>query len=152
MHHMWPLQVLQRSQEGRRLALMYEGDSFFTLTVLERAGLVLWSLAMVAGSLWLMRIAVRRAHWAVRLAGAAVAFWAFVWLSPQLYYAYYLMIFDGLPLQIVVRWPPGPGALIELLGFQTRATLSEHSKGVLGWIMVAVALWPPQAVKSDVSE
>ena len=65
----------------------------------------------------------------------------FVWLSPQVYYVYYLMIFDGLPWQIVVRTPPGPGALVRLLAFQDKASLSAHGQAALGWAMLAAALW-----------
>ncbi|MEO1249264.1 MAG: hypothetical protein AAFW76_05430 [Pseudomonadota bacterium] len=87
---------------------MYEGDSFFTLSMGGRVGLLLISFALAAA---ILALAWRLTHerplpW--RLAIAAVLFYLSVWLSPQIYYLYYLLIFDGLPWQIVVKRPPGP--------------------------------------------
>ncbi|WP_298428853.1 hypothetical protein [uncultured Jannaschia sp.] len=115
----------------------YEGDSFFTLTTSERAGLVLVALA-----LWAAAIAVARrlpGPRGLRIAGALVLAWAVLWLSPQLFYLYYLAIFDGLPWQIVIGTPPTPLDLGRLLTFTGRETLAAHSQGVLLWSLVLVA-------------
>ena len=112
----------------------YAGDSFHTLGRAEQAGLVALSLALAAGM----------AALAWRLAGpirAVVLFWLFVWLSPQVFYLYYQMIFDGLPWQIVVRGVPGPGRILRLLTFTVSGTLSDHGAGLLGWGLVGLALW-----------
>ncbi len=73
---------------------------------------------------------------------ALVLFWLFVWLSPQIYYWYYRLIFDGLPVQSVIGTPPTPFDLIRLIGFSDRHDLSHHGQGVLGWAMALTALWP----------
>ncbi len=78
----------------------------------------------------------------VRCLLALVLFWLFVWLSPQIYYWYYLLIFDGLPVQSVIGTPPTPFDLIRLIGFSDRHDLSHHGQGVLGWALVLTALWP----------
>lgn len=118
---------------------MYPDDSFFTLSVGGQIGLAALSASLTVFTLFLFwRIAGGRPV-AVRLGLALVFFFLFVWLSPQVYYLYYLILFDGLPFQSVLKAPPGPGALLDLLTFQDRATLSAHSKGALGWILILIA-------------
>lgn len=83
---------------------------------------------------------LRRPVWQ-RLLAALALFWLFVWLSPQIYYGYYLLIFDGLPIQSVIKLPPGPGHMVRLLTFTEEASLSRHGQGLLGWLLIASALW-----------
>lgn len=111
----------------------YVGDSFHTLSRGEQLGLV--GLSVFLGG-WMIAL-VCRLTGPVR---AMVLFWAFVWLSPQVYYTYYLTIFDGLPWQIVIRDPPGPTTILHLLTFRGE-TLSDHGKGLLGWGLIGLALW-----------
>ena len=73
-----------------------------------------------------------------RLGAAYLGFWLFVWLSPQVYYQYYRLIFDGLPVQWVVGRPE-LGEAMRLLTFTGPANLSAHGQGVLGWAMLCVA-------------
>ena len=127
----------------------YEGDSFFTLSIAAR-----WGLAGL--SILLSGLILALSHWlgrgrsvAVRLGVAGVLFFAFVWLSPQVYYAYYRMIIDGLPAQLVVKGPPGPLDLLRQLGFVAAATLSDHGKGVLGWVLFAMAAMGPGRRRAD---
>lgn len=119
---------------GAQMDLSYTGDSFFTLTMGERVGLILVTLllsaAMLAVGRWL-----RGVIWAVAL------IWAFIWLSPQAYYLYYQWIFEGLPWQIVVKTPPSPLDLLRFLTFQAGDTLSAHGQGLLGWLLIGSALW-----------
>ncbi|MCK0168793.1 hypothetical protein MWU52_14635 [Jannaschia sp. S6380] len=110
----------------------YADDSFFTLTASGQVGLAVLSLGLAC----LMGLAALRLH---RVLWALALFGAFVWLSPQVYYLYYVAIIDGLPWQIVVGRPPGPGTLLRLLTFTGDANLSDHGKGVLGWAMIALA-------------
>lgn len=120
---------------------MYDGDSFFTLGIGGQVGLVL--LTVVLSVLIIMlthRVAVmiRWKVWAV--VSALTLFWLFVWLSPQVYYFYYLLIIPGLPFQAVVGLPPPAGeTLVDLILFRGDATLSSHGKGALFWIMAATA-------------
>lgn len=120
---------------------MYDGDSFLTLSGLGRVGLVLVSLTLAAMMAWLVIRVGRGRPLVVRLCVAFTAFWAFVWLSPQVYYFYYLTLFEGLPLQNVIQSPPSPIEMLSLLTFTEMFNLSNHSKGVLGWVLIALGYW-----------
>ncbi len=76
----------------------------------------------------------------VRITVAIVSFTLFVWLSPQIYYAYYRMIIPDLPSQWVIGRSPEAGAVVTLLSFTGPATLSAHARGVLGWCLLATVL------------
>ncbi|EFL88908.1 conserved hypothetical protein [Ahrensia sp. R2A130] len=70
---------------------------------------------------------------------AVIAFALFDWLTPQIYYFYYMVLIDNLPLQIVTQMPPSPLKLLHLLTFSERSNLSFHSRGLLGWTLIAGA-------------
>jgi len=120
---------------------MYRDDSFFTLGLLEAAGLVVVTVLMVLGMLALARRVCRGKLWR-RLLWAAGLFWVFLWLSPQVYYAYYQLVFSGLPVQIVIGWPPGAETVLRRLAFAGPATLAAHGQGVLGWALAVLAVRP----------
>ncbi|UWR22418.1 hypothetical protein [Sulfitobacter sp. S190] len=118
---------------------MYDGDSFYTLSLFGRLGLVALSavlmLLITTAAVFLMR--GRRG--ALRLAIAAALFSGFVWLSPQVYYEYYRLILNGLPRQSVIGPPPPLDTLVGLISFTGPATLSAHALGVLFWGLVWLA-------------
>jgi len=118
---------------------MYRDDSFFTLGLLEAAGLLVVTVLLVLGMLALAR-RLRRGGLGRRLVAAAGLFWVFLWLSPQVYYVYYQLIFEGLPVQIVIGWPPGAETVLRRLVFAGPATLAAHGQGVLGWVLVVGAV------------
>nr|WHW29432.1 hypothetical protein [uncultured bacterium] len=123
---------------------MYEEDSFFTLTVPGQVGLAVLSVVMSFIALW---ICWRLSHRIGLLPRALIAlglFYAFVWLAPQVYYTYYVFLLDGLPWQVVVRQPPSPLHLLNLLLFREQHNLSFHSQGVLGWLLIIVAALSPK--------
>lgn len=116
---------------------MYQQDSFFDLSAWERVGLVALSAALALMVLFAARRALRDQSGWLRVAGALVLFWAFVWVSPQVYYTYYRMIIPSLPLQWVI-WPPAsPIDAAKMLVFSGPQNLSAHSQGVLGWALIA---------------
>lgn len=120
---------------------VYDGDSFFTLSLAGQAGLIVLSTFLSACAIWAgWRISQDRRIF-TRILIALAALYLFAWLSPQIYYGYYLIIFDGLPLQIVVQSPPPPGEVARLLSFQANSTLSDHSKGALGWLLILACLF-----------
>lgn len=127
---------------------MYEGDSLFTLTVPGQIGLLLLSISLTVGVLALTWLLTKRRAIGWRLGIAAILFYLFIWISPQIYYQYYLLIIDGLPWQIVVKSPPGPAHLAELLSFTFRPNLSAHSKGALGWALLALAIFRPRLAQA----
>ncbi|MDH3667381.1 MAG: hypothetical protein OEN23_10680 [Paracoccaceae bacterium] len=114
---------------------MYAEDSFYTLDWLRGAGLLVVTGVLVWLT-WKAAKRVCRGGLARRLVWALGLFWAFLWLSPQIYYAYYWLIFPDLPVQWVIRWPPGPAWVGRLLAFQGPATLSAHGQGALGWALI----------------
>lgn len=127
---------------------IYAEDTFFNLTMTGRIGLAALSLVFAlvvlmaaARAFALVRFDNRTLRIGARLAMALALFWAFEWLSPQIYYLYYLTIFDGLPWQIVVQAPPGVDELARLLGFADKAALSHHARGLLAWALIALALF-----------
>jgi len=120
---------------------VYDGDSFFTLNLAGQAGLIVLSAFLSACAIWAAwRIGQDRSIF-TRILIALAAFYLFTWLSPQIYYGYYLIIFDGLPLQIVIQSPPSPDEVARLLSFQAKASLSDHSKGALGWLLILACLF-----------
>ena len=125
---------------------MYAEDSFHTLSGIGQIGLVAVSVLLSIAVLWLLWWLARGKPLLVRMALALLMFFAFVWLSPQVYYTYYLTLFDGLPRQVVVKSPPDPSSLLALLSFTGSDTLSAHSQGVLGWLMLVLAALRRQAV------
>ncbi len=128
---------------------MYAEDTFFQLSIPARTGLTILSavLALLTVSLGslayrrLMRLP-KRLRLIARLAAALALLWSFVWLTPQLYYTYYQAVIPRLPVQIVIQSPPGPARLAEILTLTGPRTLSEHSKALLGWMLIALALYP----------
>lgn len=121
---------------------MYEGDSFYTLGMWGQIGLVALSLVFALAALGLTWVMVQRRPLVIRVPVWAFLVILFVWASPQGYYFYYRLIFDGLPAQSVLGPLPPPQQIIELLTFRFAPTLSAHSIGVLGWLMFVVAVWP----------
>ncbi|MEM9144557.1 MAG: hypothetical protein AAGC57_00055 [Pseudomonadota bacterium] len=133
---------------------MYDGDSFFTLSAAAQAGLMVLSGGL--STLLLVGLRFGIGLWAARPGLAALigvlAWWAFLWLSPQVYYLYYQAVIPDLPWQVVVGWPPGPIEVLQLLVFAERPSLSAHARGALGWACLAIAVWsafrPPKSRRS----
>lgn len=121
---------------------MYDGDSFFTLSLWGRAGLV--TLSILLACLWLrVTYELHRLPRAFAAICALALFWTFAWLSPQVYYAYYRLLFDGLPQQWVAQFPE-ISTTFRTLTFSGRATLSAHTLGLLGWAMLGLAILSPR--------
>lgn len=116
---------------------MYAGDSFWTLNGAGQAGLALLSVLL---ALVMLRLALlgQGPVWR-RVARALLLWWLFLWLSPQVYYAFYWSVIPDLPVQLVVGRPPGPAELGKLLAFLD-TSIADHCRGALGWGMVLVAV------------
>ena len=126
---------------------MYRQDSFFTLSAGGQVGLAALSAVLALLTVYAAAFLFRKLQFdngLIRLlsclAGAFFLLWSFVWLSPQVYYFYYQMIFSGLPWQVVIKEPPGPGSIADLLLFRGDETLSDHSKGLFGWTLILYAI------------
>ncbi len=119
---------------------MYAGDTFFHLSPVGQIGLGLLSVFLASiYILGFIKISTRFAM-IVKVPLAIVLLWFFIWLSPQIYYLYYRMIFDTLPLQWVIQTPPSILSLLEIIFFFGDSTLSAHSKGILFWLMIGACI------------
>ncbi len=133
----------------------YEGDSFYTLEFLERAGLI--TLTVVLSGL-LLFLGTCKSHFLynlkstipyqklsiplIDLLGAFGLLYVFIWLSPQAYYSYYLLIFNDLPLQIVINDELSLAEIGNLLLLEDQQTLSQQGQGLLGRaLFLQVALY-----------
>ncbi|MEO0547066.1 MAG: hypothetical protein AAF035_08965 [Pseudomonadota bacterium] len=128
---------------------LYDQDSFFTLSVAGRVGLVLLSATMAGLTLWLAWRWSRRKHILLRGLIGFGLFAAFEWLSPQVYYTYYLLLFETLETQWVIGPPPGLGTLFGLLTFTDNANLSFHSRGLLGWAVILLSLVNTESMRAS---
>ena len=126
---------------------MYAQDSFFTLSVLGQIGLAVLSLCLAVGVLW--AVVAFPGGRARRAVFAAILFWLFVWLSPQIFYSYYRMIIPGLPVQSVIQYPPTPSHTLRLISFGGDTSLSAHSQGLLFWFAVFAALRKKKHLRRD---
>jgi len=117
---------------------IYAQDSFFDLSPWGRVGLVCISIVLFLLVLWITAKILGNKTFLLRIAGSLTVFWLFVWLSPQVYYMYYMTIFDDLPLQWVI-WPiESPLVALEYLFFMGPQNLSAHSQGLLGWSLILI--------------
>ena len=121
---------------------MYANDSFFDLTPLGQIGLAALSFTLFGLTLGLAWFAMRRRGLPVRILLAVVFFVGFLWLAPQIYYTYYIALIEDLPWQIVIKYPPGPATLFDLLRFGARPSMADHSRGLLGWVLLIMAVLP----------
>ena len=118
--------------------MLYSQDSFFDLTPLGQA----W-LAAVSGGLFLITVFAawkllhNRPVW-MRPVGSLLLFYLFVWVSPQVYYQYFHLLFEFLPDQWVIFPPPSPVRAFEYLTFAGPQSLSGHGQGILGWTLLTV--------------
>jgi hypothetical protein len=113
---------------------VYSEDSFFTLSQWGQLGLLILSGFLCATLLWgfyKVRLPVL-----IHMSVSVLVLWTFVWVSPQIYYSYYLLLIEGLPLQLVIRVPPTPLDILGLYTFGGTANLSTHSQGALGWCLL----------------
>ncbi len=132
-------------QEMPPTVIMYADDTFYTLAYPEQLGLALLSTGLAGGVLlvaWQLMVPHGRL---IRMAIAVSLFYLFVWLSPQAYYTYYLMVLDGLAWQIVVKPARSPQAVVEIVTFQGPSTLAAPSKGLLALTLMLIALGAPRS-------
>ena len=127
---------------------MYDSDSFFSLTMAARIGLVFLSFGLAALTAAAFIKITCRLAWPLRLLLAPVFLWIFVWLSPQVFYLYYMALFDHLPLHNVVQSPPRPSQIMHLLSFAGKASLSQHAAGLFGWGLIVLAFLGERAALS----
>jgi len=127
---------------------LYEKDTFFHLSLTGRIGLVILSATMAGVIIFTFVRFTKNFAIPVRLGLTVVTLWLFIWLSPQIYYLYYIQIISGLPMQNVIQWPPSLVEILQTIFFGHKSNLSNHAKGVLFWAMVFFALSPKRETKT----
>lgn len=120
---------------------MYEADTFFNLSILARVGLAALSITLFGLTLAAFYLVAKRMSLASRLVTAMVFLWVFIWLSPQIYYIYYMLLFDGLQLQNVIHPPPNAQEIFAIMTFSDKVIISAHAKAILGWAMILLSFW-----------
>lgn len=85
--------------------------------------------------------ALRRSAPPLRLLGALAVGYAYLWLSPQAFYALYRVLLDGLPAQWVADLP-SIGRWLRTLTFSEEVSLSRLAQGALLWGLVLASLSP----------
>jgi len=119
---------------------MYENDTFYHLSLLDRAGLVFLSVILFSIIAYLSIKLTSNLKLPAKIISALFIFWLFVWVSPQIYYFYYLLIFENLPLQVVIQAPPDPFEIFQIISFTGKPDLSAHSKGIFFWLIMLLML------------
>lgn len=119
---------------------MYTDDTFFTLSPFGQVGLAVLSLVLATTTTWFAWRLARRSRWVTRVLTGLGVYMVFAWASPQIYYAYYQMVLEGLPVQWVAKWPPDIDRAVAELTFTGRVSLAAHGRGILGWLCVLVPL------------
>ena len=135
-----------------RFAQGYSGDTLYNLSLAGRVGLVLLTVLLVV---LLISLSLRKSRWLQQLPrtrpGAAFALLAAdllltlvlfvlaVMLVPQVYYTYYLLLFDFLTQQWVIK----PSRLVRLwqsLSMDSNAGSSLHAIGFTGWWLLVLTV------------
>lgn len=135
-----------------RLSQGYPGDSFFTLTMPGRTGLVvLTGLMMVL----FYSLSERKSRWLQKWHGKSsvgksiipaldvllilLALVTALTVVPQFYYSYYLILFDGLPQQWVIK-PLSIASVWHSLSVPREGNMALHSTGLYSWLLIIVAI------------
>lgn len=122
---------------------MYQGDSFFTLSIAGQIGLAFLSAILALIFIYLGWRTTREKPLWLRLLIAIVLFFLFIWLMPQVYYTYYIFLL-GVPWQIIIQTPPTPLGLARILFFAENANLSFHAQAAIGWTLLFIAMFRPR--------
>lgn len=119
---------------------MSGAESFYALTPLGRIGLLTLSVALCVAMIFLTRVIVTGWPLIARVMLSLILLWAFIWLSPQVFFSFYSLFFDEVPKGWVVKGPPPIGMAIRVITFTGPADVMHHAQGALGILMVFSAI------------
>lgn len=134
------------------IAAGYPDDSYWTLGIAGRAGVLSISLFGVACVFWLFAVKTRiilsvktqvsGTAWALfDIAIGMLVFGVVLTVSPQVFYTFYQFIFEGLPSQWVIDGLFDTPHLQAIATFQANANLADHIAGVVLWAIVPFTGW-----------
>lgn len=147
----------------------WSGDSFHHLNQIEQFGLLVWSLLLIIFLGW---ISILKTGWIERwfnnkastsnrpdialhfldIMVTLALFELFYAFSPQLYYGYYLIIFDDLPLQWIA---PNEFSLSQIIGrifMHSITKMSDLLAALTLWILIFQVIWRYQASFGEVNK
>lgn len=132
----------------------YPRDSFFTLDLIGRIGVVAISVFSILLFFMFMKVKttfilkLTGTTWATRIlslfvdSGIGLALFGFLYaLSPQIYYTFYRITFPGLPQKIVIKTVFDSDQLIQIAYLSAEGTLSHHLSGVVFLTIIPVTAW-----------
>ena len=126
----------------------YAGDSFWTLGIGGRLGVIVISItgfALIFALLSVRPTTPKGLPPVVRVLSRCVVgcvIYGFLYsVSPQLFYTFYWFIFPDLPVQIVVSDAFDLGHIAKSIILQTGGSLSDHLAGLGFWAILPFTVW-----------
>ena len=126
----------------------YTGDSFWTLGIGGRLGVIVISItgfALIFALLSLRPTTPKGLPPVVRVLSRCVlgcVIYGFLYsVSPQLFYTFYRFIFPDLPVQIVVSDAFDLARIAKSISLQTGGSLSDHLAGLGFWAILPFTIW-----------
>ena len=130
----------------------YPTDSFWTLATSGRLGVIAISTiglgAMFAGLAWKTRrvlqikTQVSATAWMLfDMAAGCLIFGIIHTISPQVFYSFYRLIFDGLPNQWVIDTLFDRARMQAIAALPANANMADHLAGVILWAVVPFTGW-----------
>lgn len=130
----------------------YPSDSFWTLGLGGRAGVIAISLTGIIAMFCLLAVKtqfilrVKRqisgTAWALfDCAAGLLIFGVIHTVSPQIFYSFYRLVFTGLPTQWVIDGLFDATRLQIIAGLSVEGSLADHLAGVTLWAIIPFTLW-----------
>lgn len=162
------LVLIWHSQLIIRALTNWSGDSFYHLNPAEQIGLLVWSLLLIIFLGW---ISAQKTAWIDRLfsntrastskrpaiaihlidiISTLVLFELFYAFSPQLYYGYYLIIFDDLPVQWITPNGFSLSQTFNRIFMHSITKMNDLLAALTLWVLIIQVIWRYQASFDEV--
>lgn len=152
------LVLLWHSQIITKALMHWSGDSFYHLDPIEQFGLLAWSMLLIFILGWISALKTGRIEHQFRSKASIsnrpslathlldiiitlALFELFYAFSPQLYYGYYLIIFDDLPLQWIAPNDFSLSQTINRIAMHSIDKFSDLLAALTLWILVFQVVW-----------
>lgn len=133
----------------RSILSLYPGDSFYTLTTPAAAGLLILSASLISllmfaswrsTEFWVARCPRRSAigiptFFCLDIGITLLLYAALLMLVPQIYYVYYQIVFENLPVQWVAK-SLSFETFVKLVQLEPGASMSDHLAGFTAWMLL----------------
>lgn len=128
-----------------RILMGYPGDSFWTLGVSGRLGVL--AISLIGLGLLFTALGLKSRRIAGRIPASIdtvinlIIFSVTYSVSPQVFYTLYLLLFDGLPHQWVISGPFNISQIWAAIVIKDEGTLSDDLAGLTFWAIIPVTFW-----------